>query len=84
MIKIDSARNIKPRPMTMKKLKHLQRITSFKSSRPGKFNQWLSFKKQNIPGDFPGVQWLRICLPMQGTQVQSQVGELRSHMPQSN
>ena len=26
------------------------------------------------------VQWLRICLPMQGTQVQSLVGELRSHM----
>ena len=26
------------------------------------------------------VQWLRICLPMQGTQVQSLVRELRSHM----
>ena len=30
------------------------------------------------------VQWLRICLPMQGTQVQSQVGELRSHMPRGS
>ena len=28
------------------------------------------------------VQWLRICLPMQGTQVRSLFGELRSHMPQ--
>ena len=27
------------------------------------------------------VQWLRICLPMQGTQVRSLVRELRSHMP---
>ena len=27
------------------------------------------------------VQWLRICLPMEGTQVQSLVRELRSHKP---
>ena len=27
------------------------------------------------------VQWLRICLPVQGMWVQSLVGELRSHMP---
>ena len=27
------------------------------------------------------VQWLRLCLPMQGVQVQSLVGELRSHVP---
>ena len=27
------------------------------------------------------VQWLRLCLPMQGVQVQPLVGELRSHMP---
>jgi len=26
------------------------------------------------------VQWLRMCLAMQGTQVQSLVGELRSYM----
>ena len=30
------------------------------------------------------VQWLRICLAMQGMQVQSLVRELRFHMPQSN
>ena len=29
------------------------------------------------------VQWLRMCLAMQGTQGWSLVGELRSHMPQS-
>ena len=28
------------------------------------------------------VQWLRICLPMQGTWVSSLVWELRSHMAQ--
>ena len=27
------------------------------------------------------VSWLRTCLPMQGTWVQSSVGKLRSHMP---
>ena len=27
------------------------------------------------------VQWLGICLAMQGRQVQSLVGELNSHMP---
>ena len=30
------------------------------------------------------VQWLRSCLLMQGTQVGSLVGELRSHMPEGN
>ena len=29
------------------------------------------------------VQWLRLCLPMQGVWVRSLVGELRSHMPLS-
>ena len=27
------------------------------------------------------IQWLRLHLPTQGVQVQSLVGELRSHMP---
>ena len=26
------------------------------------------------------VQWLRICFPMQGTYIRSEVGKLRSHM----
>ena len=30
------------------------------------------------------VQWLRISLAMKGTQVQSPVGELKSHMLQDN
>ena len=30
------------------------------------------------------VQWLRICLPTQGTQVRSLVGELRFHIQRSN
>ena len=32
-------------------------------------------------GTSPMAQWLRICLAMQGTQVWSLFGELRSHMP---
>ena len=31
-----------------------------------------------------GVQWLRICLAIQGTRGQSLVGELKFPMPQSN
>ena len=31
--------------------------------------------------DFPGVQWLRICLAKRGMQVRSLVLEIRSHMP---
>ena len=30
------------------------------------------------------VQWLRICLPMQVTRVQSLIRELKSHIPWSN
>ena len=40
--------------------------------------------KNESPGTSLVVQWLRICLPMQGTQVRSLVGELRSHMPRGN
>ena len=36
--------------------------------------------KLSYPGTSLVVQWLRICLAMQGTRVQSLVGELRSHM----
>ena len=28
------------------------------------------------------VQWLRLCLPIQGVQVQTLARELRSHIPQ--
>jgi len=37
---------------------------------------WLKMEDR----DFPVAQWLRIRLPMQGTQA----AELRSHMPQGN
>ena len=36
--------------------------------------------KLSYPGTSLVVQWLRICLAMQGTRVQSLVGELRSHI----
>ena len=35
-------------------------------------------------GTFLAVQWLRICLPVQGTGAQPLIGKLRSHMPRSN
>ena len=40
--------------------------------------------KQDNVGTSLVVQWLRIHLAMQGTQVLSLVWELRSHMPWSN
>ena len=54
---------------------------------PGRQGQYrvnhfiLSFQKRNKTGTSLGVQWLRISLAMQGTQVQSLVGELQfSHV----
>ena len=35
---------------------------------------------QRCGGTSPAVLWLRLCLPMQGAQVRSLVGELRPHM----
>ena len=32
-------------------------------------------------GTSPVIQWLRLGLPLQEVQVQSLIGELRSHMP---
>ena len=40
--------------------------------------------QNDIRGTSLVVQWLRICLAMQGTQVWSLVGELRSHRLRSN
>ena len=40
--------------------------------------------KNHVRGFCDMVQWLRIYLPMQGTWVQSLVGELRSYMLQGN
>ena len=39
--------------------------------------------KEPSPGTSLEVQWLRLRLPMQGVQVRSLVGELRSHVPHS-
>ena len=41
------------------------------------FSQHLRY---STPGTCLVLQWLKICLPMQGTQVESLVGEIRSHM----
>ena len=37
------------------------------------------FQKER-KGDFPVVQWLRICLAMQGKWIKFLAGQLRSHM----
>ena len=44
---------------------------------------YLGMKSIQVIGTSLLVQWLRICRPMQRTQVQSLLGELRSHIPQS-
>ena len=43
----------------------------------------LGWHSKPTPGTSLVTQWLRICLPMQGTQVRSP-GPGRSHMPRSN
>ena len=45
---------------------------------------WILSLQIYILGTSLLVQWWRIHLPMQGTQVRSLVGELRFHMPQGN
>ena len=44
---------------------------------------WVSLIRDNL-GTTLVIQWLRICLPMQGTRVWSLVWELRSHLPRGN
>ena len=39
--------------------------------------------KSEALGTSLAVQWLRLCSPVQGAQVRSLVGELRTHMPGS-
>ena len=55
-------------------MSHWTRVTSF-----------LAHNRRSIHicsfGDFPGGQWYRLHLPMQGGQVRSLAGELRCHMP---
>ena len=46
-------------------------------------HQWLALEAW-VLGISLVTQWLRICLAMQGTWVQSLVRELRSHMLRSN
>ena len=41
------------------------------------------FVKSDQTGTSLVVQWLRLCLPVQGVQVRSLVRKLRSHMPLS-
>ena len=51
------------------------------------FQRWLVVFVQNFIQEMRclgislAVQWLRLCLSMQGVWVRSLVGELRSHMP---
>ena len=65
-------------------------LTSFKARKIKLWNSGFGvnkiFKQNNIRsfGTPLVVQWLRICLPMHGTQVQSLVGELRSHTSWGN
>ena len=49
-----------------------------------KINKSIKKKEKRKTGNSLVVQWLRICLPMQGTWFRSLVGELRSHMPCGN
>ena len=45
---------------------------------------WRAYEQEIKGGASLAVQWLRIHLWMQGAQVLSPVGELRSHKPQGN
>ena len=54
----------------------------FSAARVEKFCTTLIIRK-SAHGTFLVVQWLRLCLPMQGVWVRSLVRQLGSHMPHS-
>ena len=61
-----------------------QAISGFLNFAPhlnGNILNFFAIKNNTIGGTSLVVQWLRICLPMQGMWVWPLVGELRSHMP---
>ena len=45
-------------------------------------DSFLGSSRNQMEGTSLVVQWLRICLPMQGAWIR--YGELRSHLPQDN
>ena len=55
-------------------------IPAFHHPHPQIASRGLMCKEIVVIGTSLVIQWLAIHLPMQGTQVQSLVGELRSHM----
>ena len=61
-----------------------QAISGFLNFAPhlnGNILNFFAIRNNTIGGTSLVVQWLRICLPMQGMWVWPLVGELRSHMP---
>ena len=69
-------------------LDHLVLVTipaqDFTSASEKQYSTQVKKKKKTSVGASLVVQWLKICLATQGTQVQSLVWELRAHMLQSN
>ena len=61
-------------------IKYIHSVTSTKTAGLGLISSWLHVISTNkdLDGTSLVVQWLRICLAMQGTQVQSLVAELKS------
>ena len=57
--------------------------TGFPHGEIKEIQPFLSHFQKSFPGTFLVVQVVRLCLAMQGTRVQSLVGELRCHMLQS-
>lgn len=55
-------------------------IPAFRHPHPQRAPSGLMCKEIVVIGTSPVIQWLTTDLPMQGMQVQSLVGELRSHM----
>ena len=55
-------------------------VWQLRSGTAKKINKY-AFKKEKEDGDFPGNKAVKTVLPLQGVQVQSLVGELRSCMP---
>ena len=58
-------------------------LLSAEGTRPNS-EHWARAGPAQVWGTSLAVQWLKVCLPMQGMRVQSLVEELRSHMLQGS
>ena len=78
--KLHFRRGLGPGPLSQSQVFQEPRLNHRSPLRASRRKHISSHLEQSFPGTSLVVQWLRSAFPVQGTWVQSLVGELRSHM----